>query len=335
LINAGTLGGTRPGWFHSNGSYNNTLFPNAIDPALFYDASGKLYMVYGSWSGGIFELGITPSTGLPKYPGADSSTSDGRMIDRYFGTKISGGYGLSGEGPFVVYDSSSGYYYLYVSYGGLSSTGGYNMRLFRSTSSTGPFTDGAGRSAVIASGTTDNTPYGIKVMGNYVFSSFPTGYKSPGGNSSFIDSNGQMYLIYHTRFNDGTEYFEDRVHQMFKNEDGWPVTAPYEYSGDTISTSYTTSDIVGTYQFINHGTATSGSMLTTQSVTLNSDGTITGDVTGTWSRTSGTYYMQMVIGGVTYKGIFFKQTNESATSPAIVMTFSAIGSNNQTIWGSK
>ncbi|MNC77797.1 hypothetical protein D3C75_1298550 [compost metagenome] len=61
---------------------------------------------------------------------------------------------------------------------------------------------------------------------------------------------------------------------------------------------------------------------------------MTGGVTGTWSRTSATYYMKMVIGGVTYKGVFFKQSNESS-SETKVMTFSAIGSNNQVIWGSK
>jgi arabinan endo-1,5-alpha-L-arabinosidase len=334
LISGGTLAGARSGWFFSDGSFNNYLFPNAIDPALYYDASGKLWMMYGSWSGGIFALEINPATGMPKFPGADSTTSDGRMIDRYFGTKIAGGYYKSGEGPFVVYDSTSGYYYLYVTYGGLAASGGYNMRLFRSTSPTGPFVDAAGNNAVLPSASADNDAYGIKIMGNYKFSSNSVGYKSPGHNSSFIDSTGQMYLVYHTRFNDGTEGHEVRVHQMFKNEDGWPVTAPYEYGGDAISTSYTTSDIVGTYEFINHGTSTSSSMLSTLSVTLGSDGTVTGGVTGTWSRTSGTYYMKMVIGGVTYKGVFFKQSNESS-SETKVMTFSAIGSNNQAIWGSK
>lgn len=72
-------------------------------------------------------------------------------------------------------------------------------------------------------------------MGNYKFDCMEVGYKSCGHNSAFIDDNGEMYLVYHTRFNDGTQGHEVRVHQMFINADGWPVVAPYEYSGSKIS----------------------------------------------------------------------------------------------------
>ena len=334
LIANGTLAGARSGWF-SNTAYNTSAFPNAIDPALFYDKDGKLWMSYGSWSGGIFMLQIDKSTGKAIYPGKEGTSTGGNSIDRYFGTKIAGGFGKSGEGPFIVYDKDTGYYYLYVTYAGLGATGGYNMRLFRSTKPDGPYVDAAGKNAVLPS-STDNSPYGIKLMGNYKFSSLSVGYRSPGHNSSFIDSDGQMYLVYHTRFDNGTEYHEVRVHQMFINSDGWPVVAPYEYSGDTISpTGYSMDEIAGTYEFINHGTSNSGtSMLSTLKVNLKNDYTITGDVTGTWSMTNGSYYMNMVINGITYKGVFFKQEDESAFDSK-VMTFSAVGSNNQSIWGSK
>ncbi|WP_327205184.1 Ig-like domain-containing protein [Paenibacillus sp. Soil522] len=56
LVDNGMFQGPRSEWFNGNGSYNNDLFPNAIDPDLFYDKDGKLWMTYGSWSGGIFEL---------------------------------------------------------------------------------------------------------------------------------------------------------------------------------------------------------------------------------------------------------------------------------------
>ena len=289
-------------------------------------------MAYGSWSGGIFVLQIDKTTGKAIYPGQDTGSP---FTDRYFGTKIAGGYGKSGEGPFVVYDKDTGYYYLYVTYGGLNATGGYNMRMFRSVKPDGPYVDASGKNAVLPSNT-DNSPYGIKLMGNYKFSSISSGYRSPGHNSSFIDSDGQMYLLYHTRFDNGTEYHEVRVHQMFINEDGWPVVAPYENNGDAISpTGYGMDEIAGTYEFINHGTSNSGaSMLPTLQVNLNKDYTITGDITGTWSMTNGSYYMKIVYNGITYKGVFFKQNDESKYDSK-VMTFSAVGSNNQVIWGSK
>ncbi len=40
--------------------------------------------------------------GKPMYPGEDSTTEDGRIIDRYFGIKLFGGYHQSGEGPYIV-----------------------------------------------------------------------------------------------------------------------------------------------------------------------------------------------------------------------------------------
>ncbi|MBD3921367.1 RICIN domain-containing protein [Paenibacillus sp. PR3] len=333
LIDKGTLSGTRSGWFNSSGGFNNTLFPNAIDPALTYDSSGNLWMSYGSWSGGIYILQINKSTGQPIYPGADSGDTD-----RYFGKRIAGGYGKSGEGPFIVYDASAGYYYLYVTYGGLANAGGYHIRVYRSTSINGTYTDAAGNSAVYSSASITQGNYGIKLFGNYNLSGLTLGYKSGGHNSALIDTDGLRYLVYHTRFNNGTEGHEVRVHQQFLNVDKWPVTAVYEFLGSSISsTGYSASDMQGTYQFVNMGldAATSGvGMLTTQSVTLNSNGTISGSVTGTWSSTSGSYYCTMVIGGVTYKGIFFKQRNELSAHTE-VMTFSLIGSNNTAIWGSK
>jgi len=333
LIAQGKLSGVRSGWFNNKGAFNNSLFPNAIDPTVLYDANGKLWMTYGSWSGGIYILELDPKTGQPKYPKTNSGATDG-----YFGKRIAGGYTKSGEAPYILYDKASGYYYLYVTYGWLGSDGGYHMRLYRSRTINGTYVDAAGNDAVFTSSTNQATR-GIKVMGNYDFSTLSTlGYKSCGHNSAFIDDDGQMYLFYHARFDDGYEFHQARVHQQFLNEDKWPVTAVYEYLGSKISsTGYSKSDMVGTYEFVNHGTnaATANvGMLPTQKVTLNSDGTITGDVKGTWSYTSGTYYCKMVIGGVTFKGIFFKQRDESETHQN-VMTFSLIGSNNETIWGTK
>lgn len=333
LISEGKLSSVRSGWFNSNGKYNNSLFPNAIDPTLVYDASGKLWMTYGSWSGGIYILQIDTKTGQPIYPKSNSGQTDG-----YFGTRIAGGYTKSGEAPYIVYDSKSGYYYLYVTYGWLGVNGGYHIRLYRSKTINGTYTDAAGNSAIFSS-STNQASRGIKLFGNYDFSTLSTeGYKSGGHNSAFIDTDGQRYLVYHTRFNTGNEYHEVRVHQQFLNEDNWPVTAVYEYLGSSISSSgYSSSDMCGTYEFVNHGTNASTAnvgMLSTKSVTLNSNGTISGDYTGTWSYISGSYYCKMIIGGVTYKGVFFKQKDESSSHKE-VMTFSLIGSNNESVWGTK
>ena len=317
-------------WF-SNHDFNNQLFPNAIDPTIYYGTDGKMYMTYGSWSGGIFTLEIDPETGKCKHP-KTGKTSDGRMVDSYFGTKIAGGYGKSGEGPFIEYNADTGYYYLWTTYGGLTSTGGYNMRVSRSRSPLGPFVDAAGNPAVLNSNT-DLDSVGLKVMGNYKFSTLDKAYMACGHNSVLRDDDGQWYLVYHTRFDDGYEIHQVRVHQMYFNAEGWPVVTPFEYAGDQLSKGgYNESDIVGKYEYINHGNATNGNIINYKTIYLNSNGTISGDASGTWKQGGTTADATLVIDGRTYKGYFYAGKNEKGKK---VMSFTAVGSNNQTVWGAK
>ena len=317
-------------WFRNN-DFNNQLFPNAIDPTIYFDTDGKMYMCYGSWSGGIFTLEIDPATGQCIHP-KTGQTSDGRMVDSYFGTKISGGYGKSGEGPFIEYNADTGYYYLWVTYGGLTSNGGYNMRVFRSTSPLGPFTDPAGRQAVLPTNPNLDAT-GLKVMGNYKFSSLDKAYMACGHNSVLRDDDGKWYLFYHARFDDGNEFHEVRVHSMYFNEKGWPVVAPFEYARDEMSaTGYNTEDIVGDYEFIDHGTATDGKIINYSNIKLNSDGTVSGAATGKWSQAKDTSAAELTIGGQVYNGYFLAAKDENGKK---VMSFTVVGTNNHTIWGAQ
>lgn len=320
-------------WFSSDGSYNNKYAPNAIDPAIIDGADGKTYMVYGSWSGGLFVLEIDRETGLVIYPGVDSvEETSGNFTDRYFGTHIAGANHISGEGPFIVYDKETDYYYLYETYGGLTANGGYNMRMFRSKNIYGPYKDAAENDASENS-RIDNSKYGIKLIGNYQFSG-QRGYKSAGHNSALIDGDGQRYLFFHQRFNEGSEYHEVRVRQQFMNEDGWPCVAVYENRNEQIE-NYSKQEVVGTYEYINHGKESSTGMLETTEMKLKEDGTVVGAFEGTWEKKdSGKGYDYVTIkmdSGLVYKGIFFRQTNDLGES---VMTFTAIGKNNVCIWGS-
>ncbi len=317
-------------WFREN-EFNNQLFPNAIDPTIYYGTDGKMYMTYGSWSGGIFTIEINPETGKCIHP-KTGKTSDGRMVDSYFGTKIAGGYGKSAEGPFIDYNPDNGYYYLWTTYGGLQANGGYNMRVSRSKNPLGPYTDAAGRPAVLESNTNLDS-IGLKVMGNYKFSTLDTAYMAGGHNSVLRDDDGKWYLFYHTRFNNGTEYHEVKVHEMFFNDEGWPVVTPFEFGGDHISEGgYDEADIVGDYEYINHGTATNGNVINYQKIKLNSDYTISGDVSGKWEQSADSAATVITIGNQKYSGYFIAAENEKGKK---VMSFTAVGNNNQTIWGAK
>ncbi|WP_022750112.1 lipocalin-like domain-containing protein [Lachnobacterium bovis] len=321
--------------FNADGTWNHRYAPNAIDPNIFFDKNmKKMYMSYGSWSGGIYVLELDPNTGKPIYPGKDSVDPISKnVVDRYFGTHIAGGNHQSGEGPYIKYDKGTDYYYFYETYGGLTASGGYNMRLFRSKNPMGPYVDAAGRNANQSG--VNCGKYGIKLIGNYQFYNQP-GYKAAGHNSALITEEGNHYLVSHQRFADASrgESHEIRVRQQFMNQDKWPVTAVYENRNEKIG-HYDRKDVVGTYEFINHGTAaTSGTMLETKSITLNDDGTISGDLVGTWKKddTSKCDYVTININKVNFKGVFYRQENDNGKE---VMTFTAIGNNNESIWGSK
>ena len=323
-------------WFTADGGWDHTYGPNAIDPNVFFDASGeKLYMSYGSWSGGLYLLELDPKTGEALYPGVDSVDEvSGNYVDRYFGVHLIGGSHASGEGPYIRYDKEAGYYFLYCTYGGLQAEGGYNMRLFRSKDVTGPYLDASGKNA--AENVQSPDSYGIKLIGNYAFYN-QIGKRAAGHNSALIASDGSRYLVYHQRFDiqPQLEAHEVRVHQQFLNEDLWPVTAVYEYRGEQPA-NYEDQEVAGTYEFINHGTRTNGEMLETQMVQLNEDGTVSGAISGTWEKTDsgkGYDYVTITTDQTVYKGYFFLQHKEN-NEPDDVMTFSAVGNDNTCIWGS-
>lgn len=342
LMEAGVI---EPGfsdkWNRDNGhTYNNDYAPNAIDANVFYDKTGKLYMSYGSWSGGIYLLEINPETGKPLYPGKDSMTPDGRHIDKYFGTHLIGSWHQSGEAPYIVYDPSTDYYYLFVTYGGLGREGGYNMRLFRSKAVDGLYVDAKGEHPTYTGWTPEpiNAAYGVKVMGNYSLDSLATSYMSPGHNSVLIDKDGNWFLVNHTRFNQGTEYHEVRVRPMKMTEDGWPVALPFEYQPiDLTLTERSVKQFSGDYEFVNHGTETSGKPLAKSRLQLNDDGLVSGALTGNWtvSEKNNNFYVTLTTdNGTTYQGIFELQKDESPEKK-VSLVFALVGNNNEVIWGVK
>lgn len=327
-----------PAWFKDNGDYNNNVYPNAIDPTIFFDKDGNQWLVYGSWSGGLFVYEVDEATGKPIYPRENGLTEDGRIIDKYFGTKLAGGFHQSGEGPYIAYDKNMDYYYLYETYGGLSSTGGYNMRTFRSENPDGPYVDAEGKSPVFPDSGTSNVTYGNKLMSNYLFkrelgepgTGNGVGYVSPGHNSVFYDASGKLFNVFHSRFPNEGELHEVRVHQMFMNSEGWPVVAPHRYTGEKL-TKVNEKNIAGEYKFIKHEQDNSATIRNSVYISLNNDHTISGDVTGTWEK-SGDNYAEITIDGVQYNGVFIKQWDP--TLERQTMTFTAMSSKGVSVWGS-
>lgn len=313
-------------------TYDIDIHPNAVDPALFFDKDGQLWMVYGSYSGGIFILEMDNETGLPKE-------------ENNYGKLLTGG-GVRIEASYMQYIPEEDYYYLYTTFGGLDADGGYNMRIARSKNPDGPFVDISGQDMIDAKGRPgipfdDEAiePYGLKLVGNYQFSNlnaelfYPVyGYVSPGHNSSYYDhETGKHYNIFHTRFPHRGEEHEVRVHLMPMNKDGWPVMAPHRYAGESLL-PVDVNAIPGTYHFINHGDEISADIKHTQYIELHSDGSITGEVEGSW-KLDDDYYAIITIAEETYDGVFLMQWSE--TEQDFVMTFTAASNEGHSIWGSQ
>lgn len=311
------------------GRYDNKKYPNAIDPTVFYDKNGeKLWMVYGSWSGGIFLLELDENTGEPIHPQADEKND----VDPYFGKRLLGGGHTSIEGPYILYDENTDYYYLFVSYGGLVQMGGYQIRVFRSKEVDGEYVDMDGKRPTI--GTGNPSFRGLKLSGNYRLPGLSEAYMATGHNSAFVDDkDNKSYIVYHTRFEEQDEYHEPRVHQYIANEEGWPCMLPYATDGETVSEEgYDTDKVVGMYYVINQGMKVDAEIAEPIMLQLTAKGNVYGEgITGTWDKKDGSYYMDIAYGDKEYKGVFCEMNDEAGTK---VMTFSAVGSN-ESVWGVK
>ncbi|WP_410511476.1 glycoside hydrolase family 43 protein [Paenibacillus sp. BR2-3] len=292
--------------------YDATQKPNVVDPDVFFDKEGKLWMVYGSYSGGIFILELDTTTGFP-------------LPDQGYGKKLLGANHARIEGPYMLYSAETDYYYLFFSYGGLDANGGYNIRVARSKTPEGPFTDAEDKKMIDAQGTAGvlfddpaYSPYGVKLI-------------SPGHNSAYYDEDsGKYFLIFHTRFPNRGEEDEVRVDQMFMNSDGWPVVAPHRYGGESIG-KYSKKEVTGAYKYVNHNKDISADIVQSELIELSADGSISGAVTGTWKLTE-EHAAELTIDGAVYKGVFLKEWNEGTGT--YVMTFTATGKEGISIWGS-
>ncbi|HEX6276010.1 MAG TPA: arabinan endo-1,5-alpha-L-arabinosidase [Polyangiaceae bacterium] len=170
---------------------------NAIDPNVVVDEAGMPWLSFGSfWSGlKIIPLDMT---------GARMGTAAPIAI----ANRPSNGGAL--EAPFIV--RRCGYYYLFMSWDrccqGADST--YNIRVARSTSVTGPYTDKAGTAANQGGGT-------LLVQGD-------ARWKGPGHNAVIFRGNA-AYNVYHSYDANANGRVTLRISELVWDAEGWPISA--------------------------------------------------------------------------------------------------------------
>ncbi|WP_339324084.1 family 43 glycosylhydrolase [Paenibacillus sp. FSL W8-0194] len=162
---------------------------NAIDPNVTQDEKGNLWMVFGSWSNGIYITAINKDTMKPTGNSYRIATKSGGI-----------------EAPNLVYNRDTGYYYLFVSIGkccsGLDST--YKVAVGRSKSVLGPFYDKNG--------------VDMKNGGATVIDSGNVAWIGPGGQ----DVNGTSVIVRHAYSAAENGAPKLLISDLYWDADGWP-----------------------------------------------------------------------------------------------------------------
>ena len=308
--------------------YDATKFPNAIDPCVFFDKTGeRLYMVYGSYSGGIFLLELDPTTGFIK---------EGQ---EKYGVRLLGGNHARIEAPYIIYNEDTDYYYLFLSFGGLGVDDGYNIRVCRSKNVEGPYEDAQGhdmRDCMCRPGNywndDDVADFGVKLMGGYTFTPLEgenSGkaqiIRSPGHNSA-IETEEGWFIVHHTRFAPRDDRYIVQTRELIFNDYGWPMIAPIRYCD--LPVFLPSIKLEGAFKLLFHGRDTNLTEHTSVAAEFHRDGTITGAVNGRFIEAEA---LVLTIDGKEYHGRL--DIGYDADQDDVVTTFTAMSEDGEAVWG--
>ena len=184
---------------------------NAIDPSVIADRkSGKHWMHYGSYFGGLYCVELNPETGLTLNPG-----DKGHLVARRANYRI-----RNLEAPEIIYNPELDKYFLFTSYDALFTH--YNVRVGRSEQPQGPFLDLFGKEL---GDTTDNYPI---LTYAYRFDGHP-GWAGV-GHCGVINDDGKYLMFHQGRLAPYNQMMVLHVREIFWNSDGWPVVSPERYA---------------------------------------------------------------------------------------------------------
>jgi arabinan endo-1,5-alpha-L-arabinosidase len=165
---------------------------NAIDPNVFCDDDGTIWLSFGSYFNGIQMVRLDPDTGKP--------TGSPFVIARRKGGAI--------EAPFVI--RRGRYYYLFVSVDrccrGVEST--YKIMVGRSPAVEGPYIDIAGEKLLDGGGTLVLAGYGR--------------FRGPGHNAVLHEGDTD-YLVHHFYDREARGRSKLQIRPMIWGNEGWPL----------------------------------------------------------------------------------------------------------------
>ena len=203
------------------------------------------------------------------------------------------GYSTGVEGPFIFYNDDTQYYYLMTSEGDLSNV--YNMKIARAGEKNTLNCDyyGVNGSRVVVASVSGGNG-GNKLAGNYKWADESTEYWALGHNSVIKKDNSsgttEYFVVCHARIYDSSNHHLE-VHQLYFNNEGWPVMSPNRYVGESLR-AVDAATIAGSYDVIEHTVATSSDVAESTEYYFDEGGTIytdsdKGTEAGSWALVDG------------------------------------------------
>lgn len=303
---------------------------NAIDPSYLIDNDGKHYLIYGSWHSGIAALEVDTETGKPNaLPLPFGNNEDIAAYGSLIATRKMGDRWQGSEGPEIVYNAATGYYYLFMAYDALEVP--YNTRVCRSKNIYGPY---------LGIDSTDLTHTGgdmlpvvthpYKFNGSY-------GWVGISHCAVFDDGNGNWYYASQGRYPEnvaGNPYSNalmmGHVRSIRWTESGWPVVMPERY-GAVPQVAITEDELVGNWEHIDLSYSY-GKQKESSTMTLAADHTITA---GSWKGGTWSYNADKQILTANGVELCLQRETDWEASPRTHTIVYAGYTNSKTYWGKK
>lgn len=303
---------------------------NAIDPSYLIDNDGKHYLIYGSWHSGIAALEVNAETGKPNaLPLPFGNNEDIAAYGSLIATRKMGDRWQGSEGPEIVYNAATGYYYLFMAYDALEVP--YNTRVCRSKNIYGPYLGIDGTDLTHTGG--DMLPvvtHPYKFNGSY-------GWVGISHCAVFDDGNGNWYYASQGRYPEnvaGNPYSNalmmGHVRSIRWTESGWPVVMPERY-GAVPQVAITEDELVGNWEHIDLSYSY-GKQKESSTMTLAADHTITA---GSWKGGTWSYNADKQI--LTANGVELclqRETDWEANPRTHTIVYAGY-TNSKTYWGKK
>jgi arabinan endo-1,5-alpha-L-arabinosidase len=281
-------------------------------------------LIYGSWHCGIPAVKINPETGKPYQ--LKTLTDFGTRVARRQNNDNNRWQGQ--EGPEVIYNPQTKYYYMFLAYDELSVA--YNTRVCRSSSITGPYYTFSGQSV-----TTGTECYPI-ITHPYKFNNH-SGWVGFSHCAVFQDTiSGQWFYASQARLPAGTNgnaysnaIMMGHVRKIVWTDTGWPVVLPQRYA-NVPQSIITDEDLMGEWEHItlNYNRSVQS---TSTTLTLGSNYIATGALSGVWSYNRNTRTLS--IG--TQKLKIERELDWEVNPRVPTIVYAGLNSSGVSLWGKK